>query len=348
MLAERISEFVRDPRRGDFAELALAVFREQVERLPFYGDLCARRGLRADRIEDWRAIPPLPVAAFKRLELGPADAPLTFRSSGTGGGATSVHRQAYPELYRLAIDESFPRFCLPAGGPIAMLSLVPSRAQVPDSSLAFMVEHLLARFGAPGSDLAFGPRGVELAKARSWLGARQREGRPVLLLTTAFALADLLEGLVRLDLRFRLAAGSAAMVTGGYKGRRRELGAEELQALLAARLGLGADAIVGEYGMTELTSQCYTRALSGGDPDLFVPPPWMRVRVLEPLDLSECPSGRTGLLSFVDLANLGSAVHLLSEDLGVVEGDGFRLRGRAAGAELRGCSLLVEELTAGG
>ena len=38
--------------------------------------------------------------------------------------------------------------------------------------------------------------------------------------------------------------------------------------------------------------------------------------------------------------------HLLTEDLGVADGDGFRLLGRAAGAELRGCSLVVEELRA--
>ena len=53
---------------------------------------------------------------------------------------------------------------------------------------------------------------------------------------------------------------------------------------------------------------------------------------------------RVGLISVFDLANVGSAVHLLTEDLGIAEGDGFRLLGRAAGAELRGCSLVVEEL----
>ena len=55
-------------------------------------------------------------------------------------------------------------------------------------------------------------------------------------------------------------------------------------------------------------------------------------------------TGSSGLLAVFDLANLGSAVHLLTEDLGVAEGEGFRLLGRAAGAELRGCSLVVEEL----
>jgi hypothetical protein len=96
--------------------------------------------------------------------------------------------------------------------------------------------------------------------------------------------------------------------------------------------------------MTELTSQCYTRTLLGDDPDVFVAPHWMRVRVLDPETLAEAPVGTPGLIAVFDLANLGSAVHLLTEDLGIAEGEGFRLLGRAAGAELRGCSLVVEEL----
>jgi len=97
--------------------------------------------------------------------------------------------------------------------------------------------------------------------------------------------------------------------------------------------------------MTELTSHFYTRALDGGNPDLFLPPAWTRVRILDPETLEESPKGQIGLVCVFDLANLGSAVHLLTEDLGVAEGDGFRLQGRAAGAELRGCSLTVEELS---
>jgi hypothetical protein len=102
--------------------------------------------------------------------------------------------------------------------------------------------------------------------------------------------------------------------------------------------------VVREYGMAELTSQCYTGALLGDDPDLFVAPHWVRVRLLDPETLEEVPAGAPGLVCLFDLGNLGSALHVLTEDLGVAEGDGFRLLGRAAGAELRGCSLVVEEL----
>jgi hypothetical protein len=143
--------------------------------------------------------------------------------------------------------------------------------------------------------------------------------------------------------------------TGGFKGRTRELSRPELLARVEERLGVPAGRIVREYGMTELTSQLYTDTLAGASEpggDLFVPPPWVRVRVLDPESLEEAPPGEAGLIAIFDLANLSSAVHLLTEDLGAMEPlDGGRpgrlglcLLGRAAGAELRGCSLTAEEM----
>ena len=103
--------------------------------------------------------------------------------------------------------------------------------------------------------------------------------------------------------------------------------------------------IVREYGMTELTSQLYTAVRHGGDPDLFVPPHWVRARILEPDSLAESQPGTTGLICLFDLANLSSAAHLLTEDIGQAHNGGLMLKGRAAGAELRGCSLAIEDLT---
>jgi hypothetical protein len=366
MLRDRIARFLADPAGFDpsgaaFDELALAAFAFQFERIAPYRRLCEGRGATPREVASWREVPPVPAAAFRTLELT-AEAPVeTFRSSGTMGGTTggtatgraerSVHRQPYPELYRQAIDSSFPRWCLrelPEGGRLPILSLVPERAALPDSSLSFMVDHVLARWGSPASATAFGPRGVEVAKARSWAAARQRDRQPGLVFTTAFALADWLAALERQDLRLRLPRGTVVFETGGFKGRTKEVARPEILARLEERLAVSAASVVREYGMTELSSQCYTEALLGGDPDLFVAPPWVRVRALDPETLRELPEGEPGLLAVFDLANLGSAVHVLTEDLGAMEGKGFRLLGRAAGAQLRGCSLTVEELQRAG
>jgi hypothetical protein len=227
-----------------------------------------------------------------------------------------------------------------------MLALVPPREVAPDSSLGFMVAHVVARFGGEGSVWGVGARGVEIGTCRSWLGGRQRSGEPVFVLATAFALADLAERIERMNLHFRLPPGSAIFETGGFKGRRREIDRDELLGRVATWLGVQPRQVVSEYGMTELTSQAYSRTLSGGAPGLFVPPPWLRVRALDPVTLGERPAGEVGLLAFFDLANVGSALHVLTEDLGRLDGDGFRLEGRAPDADLRGCSLLAEELGA--
>ncbi len=286
----------------------------------------------------------MPTAAFATTRLATDPPRETFRSSGTLGPERSVHYHPFPDLYRAVVDATFPRFCLPPGEPPPMLSLVPTRAVAPDSSLAFMVAHLLERFGGPGSTYGFGARGIEVGPCRSWLGGRQRAGKPALILATAFALADLVERIERMNLHFRLAPGSVVFETGGFKGRRREVDRPTLLAKVERWLGVPASSVVSEYGMTELTSQAYAPSLPSGEPAVFALPAWMRVRALDPVSLTEVPAGETGLLAIFDLANVGSALHVLTEDLGRVESGGFRLAGRAPDADLRGCSLLAEEL----
>jgi hypothetical protein len=51
-----------------------------------------------------------------------------------------------------------------------------------------------------------------------------------------------------------------------------------------------------------------------------------------------------GVLRHFDLANCGSVSALQTEDIGLAVADGFEITGRAADAEARGCSLLVEEI----
>lgn len=349
LLIERLSAFVRDPTSADFATLAREAFTFQFHALEPYRRLCLARGAHPESLGSWREIPPIPVAAFKTLRLCTAEPVEIFRSSGTTSRARSVHYHPFPELYRQTLDIELPRFCLPwrrDGEPISapMLSLVPTRQQIADSSLGFMVEHVMRRFGGADCRTAFSASGVDSDLAASWCRARSADSRPGLILATAFALVQWLEHLEEHAVRFQLPTGSVVFETGGFKGRVREIERPELLARLATRLGIPAKQVVREYGMSELTGQFYTRALDGGDVDLFVVPHFMRVRLLDPLTLEEAPTGQPGLIAILDLTNVGSALHLLTEDLGIAEKGGFRLLGRAKNAELRGCSLTVEEL----
>ncbi len=346
-IVDRVERFLCDPGGEDFEELALAAFEHQYQRLAAYRGLCESAGIAPGSISDWRQIPAIPVLAFKTLDLSTVPAVETFRSSGTTGSQRSVHRHPYPDLYRLAIDRSFPRYCLESEAERPpMLALVPPRHQIADSSLGFMIDHVIERFGGDGSRYAFGAGGVDVEAASEWCRDRVEDGRPGLILATSFALAQWLESLAANGRAIELPPASRIFDTGGFKGRVREVSRDQLLAELQERLGVPGHRVVREYGMTELTSQLYTEVLRGGDADLFVGPPWLKARVLDPLTLREAAAGEPGLVAIFDLANLGSAVHLLVEDVGIADGDGVRLQGRASGAELRGCSLTVEALEA--
>lgn len=344
MTEERIAQFILDASAGDFERLALAAFEHQYEAIEPIRRLADRRGRPPDQIHSWNEIPAIPTQAFKSLEINSAPAKEIFRSSGTGG-ERSEHHHPFPDLYRAAVDHSFPANCLPGLHEPPMLSLIPSREDLPDSSLSFMVDHVMTRFGGADCRFAIGKKGVEAAAARGWLASRQRDRAPGLVLATSFALVDLIATLRRLDLRFRLPTSSVIFETGGYKGRTRAVLRAELLADVNEFLGVPPQFVVREYGMTELSSQLYSSVLRGGDPDVFEPPHWVRVRVLDPVSMEPATEGSQGLIAILDLANVGSAVHVLTQDLGVQSGSGVRLTGRASGAELRGCSLTVEEMS---
>lgn len=355
-LLRDIDRFVRGSE-GGFDDLARRAFALQYERVEPFRRLCDARGVGPHDPWDWRRVPAVPTTAFRSLPLHVAEPREVFRSSGTTGGpgSRSVHRHPFPDLYRTVIDASFPQACLVEESRRPILSLVPSREQAPDSSLGFMCDYILQTWGSDGSRTAFGDDGVDLDVALSFLRERaagETSAEPVTILSTAFALAQLLDGLeaeTSSGGAVRLVDGSTMMETGGFKGRRRELSRTELLRRVDAALGLQPDRVVREYGMTELTGHVYTDVLQGGDPDVFRVPHWMRVRLLHPETLEEVAGGQEGLVAFFDLANVGSVLHVVSQDVGVAEGDsGIRLLGRAEGADLRGCSLVVEELTVDG
>jgi hypothetical protein len=173
------------------------------------------------------------------------------------------------------------------------------------------------------------------------------EGEKILLLGTAFAFVRWLDELAGKELR-RLPPESRIMETGGFKAQTRDITKEQLYKSLSTTVGLEPNRIVNEYGMTELLSQLYESNLT--QPNEIqaghTPPPWLRVRALNPTTLEPVAEHETGLLAFFDLANLGSVCHVLTEDVGRVIGGKVHLEGRFPNAEPRGCSRAMDELMA--
>lgn len=345
---------VRDAR---FDDLARELFAFQYARCEPFRRLCDARGQTPSAVRSWRDIPPVPAAAFKEMDLrsfAPERTVHTFRTSGTTAGEAASARGALHldtlALYEASLLPAFERHVLPdlaAGERMDVLVLGPSRAAAPDSSLTHMLHVVVRERG--GAESAFE---LDLDRAAERLARAEHAGRPLLVCGAAFAFVHLLEGMAARGRRVALPPGSRVVETGGYKGRSREVPRDELHARLAECLGLPAERIVNQYGMTELGSQFYDSVLRHpGSPRRKLGPPWARVRLLDPATGREVGEGETGTIAVVDLANTGSVLAIQTADRGRrvparEGGDGFEVLGREPGAEARGCSRALDAMLA--
>jgi len=355
----RLREFIAAPAAGGagFNQLALALFALQFERVGPYRRLCQARGVTPETVTHWHEIPAIPAAAFKELELSSLDAAertKVFHSSGTTGQSPSRH---FHNAESLAIYEApllpwFKAHLLPEADEFFFVVLTPSPALAPHSSLVHMFETVRRELGSAdalfvGNTKADGSWRVDFGAARDALERAGGMRRPVAVLGTAFSFVHLLEHLAAVNLSFALPSGSRVMETGGYKGRSRTVPKTELHALITRHLGVPGSHIVCEYGMSELSSQAYDRVIRSAEcgmrnePRTFRFPPWTRVRIVSPETGQETVEGASGLIQVWDLANVRSVMAIQTEDLGVRRCAGFELIGRAAQAELRGCSLVA-------
>jgi hypothetical protein len=356
-LEERVLEFIAAPG-GDaaFNELARATFARQFDTVPLYRAYCVRRGVDPLDIRDWRDIPALPADAFKQPLEPERERPHVFLSSGTTGGAVRRSRHAISTLttYQSSALTHFRASVLPDGaGPFAVAVLGPTAETHSHSSLGRMFSwcaEVTAEAGSvPFHGLDAGGS-LDVRATVAWLEERAHERAPVLILAVSSALTALLEGLRDRKLALRLPAESRIVDTGGRKGGARVLSAAGILKAAWSRLHIPAYLCTNEYGMTEMLSQFYDDALlsrfSGRlSPRAKVGPAWVRTMVVDPATLEPVADGETGLLKHMDLANWESVSMLQTLDLGRRVGRGFELRGRAEGAETRGCSALLAEIS---
>ncbi|HEY5350010.1 MAG TPA: hypothetical protein VIJ64_09760 [Candidatus Lustribacter sp.] len=338
---------------GDvFNDLALRIFAHQLRFNEPYARYCATFGASTAKLPaSWHDIPPVPSAAFKEATLttfDPADAALTFETSGTTAATSGRHYMENAHLYDAALLAGFEHFMLPDHAHLRYLNLVPNPKARPHSSLGYMMGRVSERRGDGASAWYLEEDTLNLDAFVGDIESAIEHDRPVCIATTAFALVHLLDSLD--DRRYyALPTGSRVMETGGFKGRSRVVERDDLYGRTAERFGLSRGAIVAEYGMTELTSQYYDDVLLRSHDDepgvvrYKLAPPWLRPRVVG-IDGRTLPDGTVGALVHVDLANRSSCVAIQTEDLGVQFDEGLVLIGREHGAALRGCSLAAEDL----
>lgn len=335
-----------------FDALALDLARHQRRHVAAFARLVRARGVDLDAARSADAIPAVPTDVFRLVRVAahpPEDDARTFRTSGTTSGARGALPLRTTATYAAGAIAWGARHLWPdhppSGSPLRRaVVLAPRGTDVPDSSLSFMIDLFVEHLGATAT-WHVDPARAELdhaALGRACEAAR-RAGEPVLLFGTGFAFVWATD---TSDLDLGLPPGSRAMITGGFKGKTREVDEAELRARLADRFALAPSAIVGEYGMTELSSQLYQPRLIPGatHPGRYRAPPWVRVTAVDPTSLEPVDAGEEGLARIVDLASVDNAVALQTADRVRVVGDEVELLGRAPGATPRGCSLAIEEM----
>lgn len=346
----RVESDRHDPER--FERLALALYAHQFEHCEPYGKFAAGRGARPSQIATWREIPPVPTGAFKELPLR-SFPPLTtqhiFRTSGSSTDKRGTLYLDTLELYEASLLPAFETGVFPellgTRRRMPILVLAPSPEEVDDSSLSHMFGILLRAHGGAGSDYFVRHGRLELAALAIALEGAIANGASIALCGTAFAFVHLLEAMEQAGRRLTLPEGTRIMETGGFKGRARESTRDELYAQLHERLGVPAERIVNQYGMTELGSQFYDSVLVQPHARRHkLSPPWTRVRIVDPDTGRDVPAGDVGLIQVVDLANTGSVLAVQTADLGRELAGGFEVLGRSPGAEARGCSIAADEM----
>ncbi|MDO4881006.1 MAG: acyl transferase [Capnocytophaga sp.] len=311
----------------DFEEKALQIFHFQYKNNSIYQQFCDLLKKNPKNTTKIHEIPFLPIEFFKNKSIfcGEIQPELYFSSSGTTGMTTSKHFVKDISVYEKSFRLGFEYFY---GNPkeYIILALLPSYLERTGSSLIYMVEDLIKQSENEHSGFYLYNE-AELAEKLTFL---DHSGKKILLIGVSFALLDLVE-----KYSFSL-KNTIIMETGGMKGRRKELIREELHSIL--KKGFGVRHIHSEYGMTELLSQGY----SAGE-GIFQSVPWLKILTRDPEDaLTIYPTGKSGGINIIDLANIYSCSFIATQDLGKVHSDGsFEVLGRFDNADIRGCNLLI-------
>lgn len=312
-----------------FNDLALKIFRFQYETNIKYREFSDLLHADPRKINHYLQIPFLPIGLFRDHKIISGDETAcekVFTSSGTTGTFPSQHFVRDLKLYEESFTKSFQLFY---GEPekYRFLALLPGYLERQGSSLVYMLDYLIRMTENNGS-------GFYLHNMDT-LGNHLMKNRPdadirTILFGASYALIDFAEKFT-LNLN-----GVTIMETGGMKGRRKEMIREELHEILCRKLQV--ERIHSEYGMTELLSQAYSPGQG-----IYRTPPWMKILIRDVNDpLEFLPSGQTGGINVIDLANLYSCSFIATQDLGRLHEDGsFEVLGRFDDSDARGCNLMV-------
>lgn len=322
----------------DFQKQALGLFKIQSKHNRVYSEYLKLIRVNPDEIKSVDQIPFMPIELFKtnhvvtEYNFGFSGSRMEFISSGTTGNQSK--HSIIPEWYEQVCLTNFEWFYGDVKTFI-ILALLPSYLEQKNSSLVFMMNHLMKAGGNSRSGFYLN----NLKELMEQLHKLKSSSYKIWLLGVTYALLDLADEMDKNGMKnfFSGFENLMLMETGGMKGRRKEMIREDVHAVLKEKTGIKT--VHSEYGMTELMSQAYSK----GEGKFFAPP-WMKIRIRSIHDpLCDEPAGKTGAVNIIDLANISSCAFIATHDLGRTNADGsFEILGRMDNSDIRGCNLMID------
>ena len=319
-----------DTTPSNFKERALETFVFQYQHNPTYRAYCNLLKVNTEEILELHQIPFLPIGLFKttKINTGYFEAEAIFESSGTTGSINSKHFVKELALYEESFKNSFYQFY---GNPkqYCILGLLPSYLEKGNSSLVYMVDQLIKESHHESSGFFL----YDHKQLAQIIKQNEAVGQKTILIGVTYALLDFAEAFpMKLN-------HTIVMVTGGMKGRKKEITKTEMHELLRAKFQI--EKVHSEYGMTELLSQAYSKA-----DGIFETPQWMKILIREeddPLNTNPLSENETtGAINVIDLANKFSCSFIATEDRGKLYPNGsFEVLGRLEDSDIRGCGLMI-------
>ncbi|MCB9262076.1 MAG: acyl transferase [Flavobacteriales bacterium] len=314
-------------KKHKFNEICLEMFHWQAKNNDIYHEFLTLLKIDSSSIFDLNHIPFMPIEFFKnhRVKTGNWRHSTIFESSSTTDSTPSTHFVGDIEWYETSFMNHFE---MNYGSPHkwSILALLPNYLERENSSLVYMIDHLLKQSQYSNSGFYL----YNHTHLKSAIEENERKNIPTLLWGVSFALLDFSELISK---KYKCLT---IMETGGMKGRRKEITRTELHQQLTS--AFGNVPIHSEYGMTELFSQAYSKK-----DGKFVCPPWMKIMVRR-FDnaLENARLGSSGLINVIDLANIQTCSFIATQDVGRLFKDGtFEVLGRFDHSEQRGCNLMV-------
>lgn len=325
----------------------VALTKRHRERCPEYANMLRCIGFRTDDVQSYYDIPFLPVSLFKELTLKSVPQEDVFKvmtSSGTTGQALSkiyLDKETASKQQR-ALVKIVSDFTGSARMPMLILD---SPSVLRDRALFSARSAGILGFSIFGTDKVYAlddDMKINIPALEAFL--EKHAGKRIFMFGFTFMVwRHFYKELLKLDHTIDL-SNSVLIHGGGWKGLASEaVSKEEFKARLTALCGISD--IHDYYGMAEQTGCIYMECECGRlHASLF-----SDVIARRPGDFAPCAFGEIGILEVVSVLPKSYPGHaLLTEDEGVILGEDdcpcgrsgkyFKINGRLAKAEIRGCS----------